>query len=251
MNATGTPVTITCDVPNSSTKEFLQPGKYRKEFVLTVSTEGQLPDGAAEWVISVVGEKIRSCKPVRSNEINRVFGLVFDHHSLFLKIGPGLEREYEKLRWLTDRAPCPRPVGFTRFEKEDALLMTAIDGEDLAELSAALPPERVIGLLAQSLLRLHATPVHDWHFGDTDEGSVLVHGDACLPNFLYRDGQLTGYVDLGDLSVAEREVDLSAAVWSLQYNLGPGYGLSFLREYGLTDADETHVEALRLQYEQG
>ena len=33
--------------------------------------------------------------------------------------------------------------------------------------------------------------------------------------------------------------------------LVPGYGLAFLREYGVNDADEERVEALRLRYELG
>ena len=83
------------------------------------------------------------------------------------------------------------------------------------------------------------------------QGKVLVHGDACLPNFLFHGDELSGYINVGDLAVGEPEVDLVAAVWSLQYNLGPGYGLAFLREYGVSDADEKRVEALRQKYELG
>jgi aminoglycoside phosphotransferase len=42
-----------------------------------------------------------------------------------------------------------------------------------------------------------------------------VHGDACLPNFVRIDSP---------------EIDLAAAVWSLDHNLGPGFGGAFLRE---------------------
>ena len=73
---------------------------------------------------------------------------------------------------------------------------------------------------------------------------IVTRGDACLPNFLYQGGGLSGYVDVGDMTIGEPEVDLAAAVWSLQYNLGPGYGLNFLREYGRQDADDEDVERL-------
>jgi aminoglycoside phosphotransferase len=44
-----------------------------------------------------------------------------------------------------------------------------------------------------------------------------VHGEACLPNILGRDdGMVTGYFDRGEMGVDDIEVDLSAAVGSLQ-----------------------------------
>ena len=76
--------------------------------------------------------------------------------------------------------------------------MYAIEGEDLAQLSASLPPHAVISRLATALLNLHATNVSHWPFGATNEGNLLLHGDACLPNFLYRDGSLSGYIDVGN-----------------------------------------------------
>jgi len=199
----------------------------------------------------LVQEEVRSFTSVESNDANRVFRLDFDGQCLFLKVGPGLQREYEKLQWLEGRLPCPRPVGFTVHKEADALLMSAIDGEDLAQLSASLPPQVVLSRLATALLNLHATNITDWPFGMTNEGKVLVHGDACLPNFLYRDGSLSGYIDVGDMTVGEPDVDLAAAVWSLQYNIGPGHGLAFLREYGVKDVDEERVEDLRMRYELG
>jgi kanamycin kinase len=216
-----------------------------------------LPPGwAGAWVSSLLEEEVRSFTCVRSHEVNRVFRLDCDEQSLFLKVGPGLQREYEKLQWLEGRLPCPRPVGFTAHAEADALLTSALNGEDLAQLSASLPPQVVFSRLATALLRLHATNITDWPFGMTNEGKgnqnkVLVHGDACLPNFLYHDGHLSGYIDVGDMTVGEPEVDLAAAVWSLQYNLGPGHGLAFLHAYGMREADEARVEALRQKYELG
>jgi kanamycin kinase len=75
-----------------------------------------------------------------------------------------------------------------------------------------------------------------------------VHGDACLPNIIVGDGALNGYIDLGDMGVGDVEVDLSAAVWSLQYNLGPGFGRGFLTAYGLSDATDQDVDRLWLMY---
>lgn len=209
------------------------------------------PEWVCVWVASLVPQEVRSFTWVGSNEVNRVFRLAFERHNLFLKIGPGLRREYEILQWLEGRLPCPRPVGYMSHNETDALLMSAIDGDDLAQLSASLPSRSIITHLATALLNLHAANISDWPFGRAAEGEVLIHGDACLPNFLYQGSHLSGYIDVGDMTVGDPEVDLAAAVWSLQYNLGPGHGLTFLREYGLKDVDEERVETLRLKYELG
>ena len=62
------------------------------------------------------------------------------------------------------------------------------------------------------------------------------------------DGTVNGYIDLGEMGVGDIEVDLSAAVWSLQYNLGPGLGERFLRAYGLPDATDHDVRRLWTTY---
>jgi kanamycin kinase len=51
------------------------------------------------------------------------------------------------------------------------------------------------------------------------EDPVVRHGDYCLPNVLLDDhGRASGYVDLGDLGVADRWWDLAVGSWSLTWN---------------------------------
>ena len=202
------------------------------------------------WASSIAGEGITSALQVGSNEINQVFRLTLAHQDLFLKTGPSLRSEYERLQWLHGRLPCPRPWGFTTMGDKDAVLMSAIPGRDLAGLCQSLPSSVIITRLAAALQTMHATPIDDWPFENRENGTVLVHGDACLPNFVYLDDRLSGYIDLGDLAVATPETDLAAAVWSLQYNLGPGHGGAFLSAYGWPSADAVEVERLRQMYEQ-
>ena len=45
-------------------------------------------------------------------------------------------------------------------------------------------------------------------------------------------GVVTGYVDLGELAVADRWWDLAVATWSLTWDLGPGWEAEFLACYG-------------------
>lgn len=204
------------------------------------------PDWALSWATALAKEGLRAAIRVPSNEVNQVFWLESDSASFFLKIGPNLEREYRRLECLQGRLPTPCAVGFTAVAGIDALLQTAVEGDTLSRLSASLPARKIVTRLAAAIRCVHATGTADWPFGGT--GSVLVHGDACLPNFLFDGPALSGYIDVGDMTLAEPEGDLAAAVWSLQYNLGAGHRLAFLREVRIVEADEAEVQPLRLVY---
>lgn len=80
------------------------------------------------------------------------------------------------------------------------------------------------------------------------EQLVVCHGDYCLPNVLIDSGAVSGYVDLGELAVADLWWDLAVATWSVTWNLGPGYENLFLEEYGV-ERDDDRVEFYRLLYD--
>ena len=166
----------------------------------------------------------------------------------FLKIGDRLARECAGLRWLQSRLAVPQVVAFGQFGGTDALLMTAVPGTNLARLAKRLPQPDIVAMLASALRAFHSVSADDCLFEAYIPGKSLVHGDACLPNFVFGDDGLNGYIDLGDMGVGDVEVDLSAAVWSLQYNLGPGFGLGFLKAYGRPNATEYDVERLWTRY---
>ncbi len=205
------------------------------------------PRWARTWACTIAEAEPASSTRVGSNDANAVYRLQFADRTLFLKVGPCLLPEYERLRWLEGRLPAPRPVAFTGQDGVDALLTSAVAGQSLAALCASLSPPDIVARIAAALRVLHEADTTGWPFGGS--GRVLVHGDACLPNFLYVGELLSGYIDVGEMALGEPEVDLAAAVWSLQYNLGAGHGAAFLRAYGVTDADEEIVERLRVSYE--
>lgn len=64
------------------------------------------------------------------------------------------------------------------------------------------------------------------------EDLVVCHGDYCLPNALIEGETVTGFVDLGEVGVADRWWDLAVATWSVTWNLGPGHEQAFLDAYG-------------------
>ena len=82
----------------------------------------------------------------------------------------------------------------------------------------------------------------------TTESLVVCHGDYCPPNILLQDWDAVGFLDLGELGVADRWWDLAIATWSLDWNLGPGYEGVFLEEYGI-ERDDRRASFYRLLYD--
>lgn len=80
------------------------------------------------------------------------------------------------------------------------------------------------------------------------EDVVLCHGDYCLTNVLIKAGRVSGFVDLGELGLADRWWDLAVATWSLTWNLGPGWEDLFLEAYKI-DVDLERIRYFRLLYD--
>jgi kanamycin kinase len=80
------------------------------------------------------------------------------------------------------------------------------------------------------------------------EELVVCHGDYCLPNALLVNWEVAGFLDLGELGVADRWFDLAVATWSTVRNLGPGYEELFLESYGV-QLDAVRVAFYRLLYD--
>jgi kanamycin kinase len=81
------------------------------------------------------------------------------------------------------------------------------------------------------------------------EDVVVCHGDYCLPNVLLDgSGRVTGYLDLGELGVADRWWDVAVGAWSVTWNLGPEWEDRFYRAYGV-DPDPDRIAFYRLLYD--
>jgi aminoglycoside phosphotransferase len=200
------------------------------------------------WAAARLNVTDPSVNRARGGDNSTVFEIESGDVRWFLKIGDRLARECAGLRWLAGRLPVPQVVAFDRVENADALLMTAVPGTDLAALAKSRPPAAVVEMLASALRAFHSVSAEDCPFEAYIPGETLVHGDACLPNIIIGDDGSDGYIDLGDMGVGDVEVDLSAAVWSLQYNLGPGFGRAFLTAYGRPDATDQDVDRLWSMY---
>ena len=62
------------------------------------------------------------------------------------------------------------------------------------------------------------------------------------------DRDVSGYVDLGELGVADRWWDISVAAWSVTWNLGPGLEDRFFEAYGIAP-DPERIRYYRLLYD--
>jgi kanamycin kinase len=208
----------------------------------------ELEQDYIDWACKELGEVVVATK-VPFGDQNIVFKIQSLEGGYFLKIGEDLKEERKRLEWLKDKQPVPRIIATTTIAGKDALLLSAIEGANLKSVAKDLGIDKVIIVLVDALLRFHDTNINDCPFGVKTDGAVLVHGDASLPNFIVNNGELSGYIDLEDTRMDNRDVDLAAAVWSLQYNFGPGFGMSFLEKYGVVNPTEEMVERLHLQYE--
>ena len=206
-------------------------------------------DNYIQWAKEELGNVIEVEKESHGDQSD-VYRLHTPKGTFFLKVGKKLSREKEKLEWLQGKASVPEVIAFTMIGDTEALLLTGIDGTNLVHLAKEWPPERVVKELVAAVQAFHTISTDGCPFGKSGPDKVLVHGDACLPNFIYKGNTFSGYIDLGDMCVGSKEIDLAAGVWSLQYNLGKGYGASFLEQYGVENVTEETVESLRLEYEE-
>ena len=62
---------------------------------------------------------------------------------------------------------------------------------------------------------------------------TLIHGDACLPNIMQKNGSFHSFIDLSMSGIGDKHIDLYWVLWSLQYNLETdAYADVFLDYYG-------------------
>lgn len=77
------------------------------------------------------------------------------------------------------------------------------------------------------------------------KADTLIHGDACLPNFMAHKGHFTAFIDLAMAGIGDRHIDLYWALWSLQYNLkADKYADLFLDLYGRDCFSEDALQAV-------
>src|SRR5690606_33482114 len=156
----------------------------------------------------------------------------------FIKQGPLAVTEHGRLRWLKRWANVPDVVAF-----EGNVLVLAEAG--WRSLDRKPPPEAGT-IMGRALRALHAIPVEECPFDErldvkleraADEDPVVTHGDFTPANVLASYSGEAIFVDLGELGVADRYMDLAVAL----LHLAEPAAADFLAAYGLDEVDEAKL----------
>lgn len=189
-----------------------------------------------------------------------------------------LQTEAAKLRWLGGYLPTARVLAYATDAQHEFLAMPRLSGLPMHHPDALLHALRNADLLARALRELHALPLRECpfnmslplrlrslrqgleqgqptpaqvaqfnHFLQTrpPEDLVVTHGDPCLPNILVAGEYVEALLDVGQLGVADRHVDLALACDSLRRNAGEEAAAHFLDRYGRELVSDHKLEYYR------
>lgn len=181
--------------------------------------------------------------------VNKAGGSTWRLEDCFAKWNPAgsiesLGDEYQRMRWLHARFPCPEPVEIAVEEEGELLVTRALSGEGAVTETWMASPEVAVRAIAEGLRRLHALDASDCPFmvdvpASSQDDLVVCHGDACAPNtILASDGSFAGIVDLARIGIADRWFDLAISAMSLEWNYGDGYQPLLYETYGIEPNEE-------------
>ncbi|MEE6295422.1 phosphotransferase [Georgenia wangjunii] len=184
----------------------------------------------------------------------------------YLKVSPvGLPsshdpvREARRLQWVGRRLPVPEVVDVGCSDQFTWLRTREVRGIPLSHPRWSSTPRRTAWVMGEAVRQFHdslADLVEECPFSWTVEDRlrrsglsaaahemgaeappetalVVGHGDLCAPNILLtEDGNVSGFLDLGTLGVADRAADLGTGLWSLTFNGMGAHVPELLAAYG-------------------
>ncbi|HSW91716.1 MAG TPA: phosphotransferase [Candidatus Saccharimonadales bacterium] len=201
-----------------------------------------------EWLYRQLGTNLRIERHDYSNQ-DDVYKIHSAEGGFYLKINLSLKNEYDSMLRIQHFLSTPKAIGFTRIAGKEYLLMTEVPGNNLAELVGEWRTDTIIREFAKAVRLFHTLSVTDvFPESDVSASSVVLHGDMSFPNVIFSEPGSPSYIDLGQVSIGSLENDLADALWSVQRNLGPGYGEQFLEEYGDVAMTEKIDKALKFRH---
>ncbi len=192
---------------------------------------------------------------------NELGGLTFRLGDRYVKWNPrrtgiDLEREGQRLEWISTRHPAPTVVDSGADNDAQWLVTAALPGEPAVGDTWRARRSEAIAAIAAGLRAIHSIDIDDFPTDWTAQvwvgrepatlgprpplsRPVLVHGDACAPNTLISNsGEWTGHVDFGDLAVGDPWADLAIASLSLDWNFGEGHQHDLFDAYDIAPDDD-------------
>lgn len=200
------------------------------------------------WLRGRIGDDFKITKHRFSNQ-DDVYAVRAGSDELYLKVAKNLAAERENTAKLQPYLRVPKVIGFESMGDRDYLLMTALPGKNLVEYVGEWDDIAVVKEFARAVKEFHSLDVNQVFSGKIAPDVVVLHGDMAMPNIICTQPGSAGYIDLGQMSVGAADLDLADALWSLQRNIGPGYGELFLSEYGDFVMTEKVDKALKYRHQ--
>ena len=161
----------------------------------------------------------------RGETIGKSDAKVIPFDDMILKIqkeSKEAEREELALSWLQGKLPVPKVLFCIRKDGFSYILMEKLKGRMLCDPKILHNRNRLTKTAAAAIKMLRAVDISDCPFND-GQGTVLCHGDLCLPNIFADNRGITGFIDLGNCHIGNREEDVKDCIWSLEANLTGEY----------------------------
>ena len=192
----------------------------------------------------------------------------------------GIDKEYEKLKWLEGRVRCPKVYYYNEIGRLKVLLrenfvgrpLFEVDnfGEDLGKFlkklhsisitSCPFESEKVEHLVNRVNKNLHGLigGIREEYPNETVESisdfmekteladDAVVHGDCSLPNILINDKGEMCFIDVGDLSISTKYYDLYYLVMSLKMNNKMHEFEGFCKAYGIKELDDAGMKFMEI-----
>lgn len=205
----------------------------------------------------IIGNRTLTRRIIGRNS-QRVYAVGKD---LYLKISTdlaSLRRERDTNIWLEGKFPrgisVPRVGAYDEITDPQTdqtvgyLLTSAVQGTLACASPYIKDPVRLCELLAEALHIFHSLPADGCPFlSEETNHRTVIHGDFCLPNILMHRSRVSGFVDLGQVSVGDPWEDYAWCLWSLEYNLKTdAYNQLLLDKIGITFDEEKYKTYITL-----
>ncbi|MBQ9780952.1 MAG: phosphotransferase [Clostridia bacterium] len=202
-------------------------------------------------IAGIIGDRTLTRRIIGRNS-QRVYAVGKD---LYLKISSNLgelRRERDIDIWLEGKLPLgmtvPRVGAYDEVTdpKDDTtygyLLTTAVHGTPASSPPYIKDAVRLCDLLAEALHIFHSLSIKGCPAASAESThKTLIHGDFCLPNIILHRSRVSGFVDLGQVTVGDPWEDYAWCLWSLQYNLKTNaYHPLLLDKLGIAFAPEKY-----------
>ncbi|MBR5668478.1 MAG: tRNA (guanosine(37)-N1)-methyltransferase TrmD [Spirochaetales bacterium] len=161
----------------------------------------------------------------RGETIGKSDAMVIPFDDMILKIqkeSKESEREELALAWLQGKLPVPKVLACEHKDGRSYILMEKLKGRMLCDPKILHNRNRLTKTAAAAIKMLRSVDISDCPFND-GEGSVLCHGDLCLPNIFADNRGITGFIDLGNCHVGNIDEDVQDCLWSLEANFTGEY----------------------------